>query len=372
MQYDVKHICGHVEKVTLFGPERDRQRRLEYLKSSMCPQCLAAHRKAEADKLAEQAQADGFPKLTGTEKQIIWAEQIRARSVDWIVETRTHAEQYIADAVPSDQVHLREQYDSWNRAADYILETETSASFWIDHRDSVAEAIEQLANKMESVEIDVLEETTVYPEQQTHGIAEILLLDDDVVVKYPRDEDFRSAVKEAGFSWSSDHKVWHKKITQFTGSAVDRASEVGNILLRAGFAIRCQNDHVRQLSTTGNFEPECKKWVCKRSLGDYKGWLAILIPYRDQDMYNNAKRIPDSRWSLGNIVVPINKYQLVLDFADLFGYKISKGAQEEIARYKESRMHAVTPATPIKPIQVDRLQEILDSDDSVIDDLKDE
>lgn len=83
-QYEVKFSCGHTETMYLYGKEKARYSRIEYLeKHGLCSACYKA--KQDARRAATLAAA-AAPALTGTEKQITWANDIRAR---FIRDTRT-------------------------------------------------------------------------------------------------------------------------------------------------------------------------------------------------------------------------------------------------------------------------------------------
>ena len=66
MQYTVHHACGHDETVVLYGPTKDRERRIAAMEAEDCPSCRAA-----------EAHMDGCVDLVGSDKQVAWAGQIR-------------------------------------------------------------------------------------------------------------------------------------------------------------------------------------------------------------------------------------------------------------------------------------------------------
>jgi hypothetical protein len=84
--YDVHYSCGHTADIQLFGPNRERQRRLEWLESQgLCPGCFRdkkARENAEQNAAAESWSAqEGLPVLDGTQKQCAWAETIRQKAL---------------------------------------------------------------------------------------------------------------------------------------------------------------------------------------------------------------------------------------------------------------------------------------------------
>ena len=41
-KYDITHECGHTETHNLIGPRRDRERRIQWLETSLCSECYRA------------------------------------------------------------------------------------------------------------------------------------------------------------------------------------------------------------------------------------------------------------------------------------------------------------------------------------------
>ena len=89
-KYDVTYACGHTETVELFGKTSERERKIEWMeRDCLCPSCYKEKQQAEAETF-------DLPELTGTPKQISWAETLRnkvfrelneeapAEFVDWL------------------------------------------------------------------------------------------------------------------------------------------------------------------------------------------------------------------------------------------------------------------------------------------------
>jgi hypothetical protein len=69
------HACGHQgERYQAYGKHDGRARQLAAIERQDCPAC----RKAAADKAAAEA---GLPLLSGSEKQVAWAGEIRERAL---------------------------------------------------------------------------------------------------------------------------------------------------------------------------------------------------------------------------------------------------------------------------------------------------
>ena len=49
-KYYVKHVCGHEVQVDLFGKTADRENKIEWLETTLCPECYARQQAQEANK----------------------------------------------------------------------------------------------------------------------------------------------------------------------------------------------------------------------------------------------------------------------------------------------------------------------------------
>jgi len=129
-KFQIKRACGHEETIQIYGPTRDRARKAEWEESKLCPDCYADRRETErtSERLqaAEAAAKDGLPALEGSQKQLDWALTIRARQLAGIAA-------YLAPrpAKPGSEELLA--------AVLADIRGQTSAAWWIDHRDVQAE-----------------------------------------------------------------------------------------------------------------------------------------------------------------------------------------------------------------------------------------
>lgn len=123
----ITRTCGHTETVNICGPYKDRARQAEYEATRTCRECYLAGQEASrnqaAAEAAESAAANGLPALQGSEKQVRWAEQVRAELLTG------------ADAIRD---RLSNAPNETHRAAvaDALaaIEAETAAGWWIDNR----------------------------------------------------------------------------------------------------------------------------------------------------------------------------------------------------------------------------------------------
>lgn len=352
----------------------------------ICPECEYEENRKAAEELAKKAESSGMPELIGTEKQVVWAEQIRADIVKKIDDIYQLSLKQL-DAIDDPKIK-EEAKDSIERLE--ILKNvvcgQAYARWWIDHRSSdLREIAREMMEKIDEAMAEKKTETIVeekreaepepmVPEAPRFGTALIKVVDNTVTAEYPRDETFRKIVKECGLSWDSTAQVWILKATEFTGSAADRAAELVSKLLKEGFTVRCADEAVRKMAVNGNYQPYTDRWVKVGDSGTYAGWLAIELPRGDdrEKMYEAARRLKGSKYSKSVIYVPIANHNMVEDFAEINGYSISTAARAAIVDFEEQRLHPVAPADVDEKEQPDKLKEILNSDDAVLPDLVDD
>lgn len=342
---------------------------------TICPECVAAERAEKAESLAKDAKENGLAKLFGTEKQIVWAEQLRAQMIASFKKFRD-------ETMKSGNVNA-EAEKNWNDVLSYF-ESKAKASWWIDNRtNDIMVLAAQILNdeiaprreiKPESDDAkSAANEATVTPEENTKpGVVEVKASDSVVSLKYIKDEDFRLLVRDAGFTWNRDKMMWERGMTIFTGSAEDRGADIANTLLRNGFAVRIFDNAMRKKAVDASFEQECKLWVCQITAGKYSGWFWIMIPRGNEELYQGARRIPGSLWVDSRVIAPANSFDQVTDFAEINGYRLTPGAISLAKAAEIARENAIKPKEPKKAETPDRLAEILSSDESVLDELKDE
>lgn len=112
-KYEIKHICGHTETIALFGKHESRYARIEYLEKQECLECRRKREAEEAEKIGAGLE---LPELSGSEKQVAWANTIRAKVV-----------QFIKD-------HTKPETMMESEAFQTVIKIKT-ARYFIDHRD---------------------------------------------------------------------------------------------------------------------------------------------------------------------------------------------------------------------------------------------
>ena len=269
---------------------------------------------------------------------------------------------------------------------DYIITNITSARYYIDNRDEyIAYIIEQekkealkteeqiIAEELEKMrEEEIKKESTVYPEKRVTDVpVEIKTTNDTIKVYFEKNEDFRQIVKELGYRWN--RPCWERELRVTNGTIEDRVAELGNKLLNAGFPVMILDKKAREKAISGNFEQEHTRWVYARMDDEYKGWLSIKWQGYNNDLYKTARKLPGSRWNKG-VLVKVEYYKEIEDFAELYDFRFSEGATKLIEEHKKSLedIEEVIP-TKVKEKELkDGLKEILNSSTDILDDLKDD
>lgn len=82
---NITYSCGHQGRVIITGTKEERKRKYEWYENvALCPECYKKQKEAEREKQHQEAllKTAGLPELTGTEKQIKWAIDIRAKALE--------------------------------------------------------------------------------------------------------------------------------------------------------------------------------------------------------------------------------------------------------------------------------------------------
>lgn len=135
-KYDISRACGHVETVQIGGAVKDRDRKAEREAERLCQSCykatLEAERAAASAAATEAAQAAGLPALTGTPRQVAWAEVIRAEQMPALRELADKLATP-SPAADAEAVAIAQQIIAEVMAC-------TTASEWIDARYRVVDS----------------------------------------------------------------------------------------------------------------------------------------------------------------------------------------------------------------------------------------
>ena len=218
-------------------------------------------------------------------------------------------------------------------------------------------------------------ENVVFPEKAISEIPVVIrVTETDVKIKSEKNDTIIKLAKEHGYKWNHWERVWVKRISQKTGSSSDRAAEIGNKLLNAGFPIEIEDPEIRHNAINGIFKPEHTRWIGLITKGGHEGKLLLTWAGRDDELYRKARSLPRSRWVTGKgVVVGVEYYKEIEDFAELYGFKFLPEVRQKIDEYKKE-LKNVTRVKPVKIDDVkpvDGLKAILQSSNEILPDLID-
>lgn len=131
-QYEITYTCGCRGTVGVCGKVKSRQWRADLKAQKICPDCYRQKMDKVNEKAATEATEIGLPALTGTTRQIDWAESIRMD---------LHKASQEIELNPEALHH-----DLFVAALKEVFE-KTKASWWIDNRPTgIFSAYNQMKN----------------------------------------------------------------------------------------------------------------------------------------------------------------------------------------------------------------------------------
>lgn len=122
-------FCGNTfEKVAVKRNTREADSWKSWAERTfdICPACEDKQQEEKVARLAEEAKASGLPELTGSPKQIAWAEQIRADQMKKI-------DAYLEQAKVACDAETLKRIE---RVLSYIRQNMAKASWWVDNRNN--------------------------------------------------------------------------------------------------------------------------------------------------------------------------------------------------------------------------------------------
>lgn len=137
-KYTVTYSCGHDSTVELFGPGKERERKLEWYQNvALCPECYKAQKQAEVARANE-----GLVALTGSDKQVAWAMEIRGKYLADLIERLEQTAKARFATVDADRLQVALEAAKAN--ARTLVNKVTEAKWWIDNQYGVDAALKQL------------------------------------------------------------------------------------------------------------------------------------------------------------------------------------------------------------------------------------
>ncbi|CAM3889430.1 hypothetical protein COLU111180_12715 [Cohnella lubricantis] len=347
-KYNIEYRCGHSGKLDIGGPTKDRERIAKWHEGHSCPECREAEKiaaRVEANKKAsDAARNQGLPELAGSLKQIAYGETCRQEILDKLAVTHGNIISNISGGhVKEDKItQAKEAIALFERVIAYIKSAKTAAAWWIDNKAEVSDLYRRLdfvqrmdveASRSAIAVPEPIKQTSdsiVRPEEtKSETVVTIRIIGEIVEAHFSeKRDDFREIVKGLGFSWDSGR--WARKIGKRSGTPVDRAAELGHLLLAGGFVVS-SNDEVISKAIAADYDPEHTSWITtvKTDHDKYPGWFYILWG-KDDDYYNAARRITGSKYLKPGIVVNPRYFDQVIDFASVHNFRFTESAEQAI------------------------------------------
>lgn len=302
------YACGHQGRVNVIGKISERQWKIDRHFEGVCEECKKKEREENGKKAAETSKEYDFPDLQGTDKQIAWANTMRLDFYNLCNKNKV----FIDDII----IH------------------ETGAKFWIDNRYNLNLDFPQIysqAAKKRKIEKEVISADSVKPENVKHdGVVEIANIGNKIVLRYEKDQDFIDTVKSKKYQWNSWEKYWYRNLTETTGTFSDRAAEIGNLLLKNGFAICIHDTEIMKKAIDGTFEEEYARWIYSTR---NTSLLAIDWGCKNDELYRKSKQI-GAQWDGSFMRIDVFHYKKVEKFAKENGFKFTAAAKDKINDYK--------------------------------------
>lgn len=378
--------CGHEGRVNVIGPQRDRQWKIDRKFGGLCEDCYKKHLEKEKERKNKEAEEKAkemeLPELTGTEKQIAWANTLRQSFIDkinrFIEENKDDEDDW--EYRTDEYKELKgKSVEDIKVIMDYVLINKTEARYYINNREykslyllaSVArEALKSDDDKInEKLVNEIKLESAIFPENAvTNNIVEIIIGNSKISVKFEKNETFRTVVKSLNYKWNG---IWEREITETNGPIENRAAELGNKLLNNGFPICILDEKIKEKAINADYENECTKWIYRRK--DTDKFAINWYGYND-DLYSKARKLPGAKWDNSSILVDVSHYKEVEEFAELLGFKFTQKAIQLKEEYLEklSKAEIVSPNDWIEEVEKDGLEDILNSSREILDDLKED
>ena len=141
-KYTITYKCEHEGEVNIVGPEKERPGKRSWLATQLCPDCRRIAYTLDVEAWTAKS---GLVTLTGTEKQVAWANKIRKFMIEGM-------EEYVESA----NAHPE------HPDADYILRgykwtfQQANATWWIDRKNHTGRTLlKEMMSKLKTKDAQV-------------------------------------------------------------------------------------------------------------------------------------------------------------------------------------------------------------------------
>lgn len=331
--------------VALFGRTRDREWKLDNY-TWTCDSCKEKERAESGARAAVEAIKNGFPPLSGSDKQVAWAERIRLGNLNK-VETEVLPDTFrsgfarFCSEVGDDSRNLffdspktsEEANEAVSKVFSQFIDENTQSRFWIDNRHDMASAFylflmeKFTGSSAENAKLESDEELATDSVEQgeiiqpdgklvTEAIAEIKIKEKSVEINLPEKiEEFRLMVKAAGYVWHHNRWTRSNEVLRY-----ESAAYVGQQALALGIRIIVLDEKVAATIKKGEAKA-C--WITSSETHAYLRWWA-------GDWYRTCKSLPGARWEKPDVKVDLKYREEILDFAEREGFGVTGPSMERL------------------------------------------
>ena len=391
---EITYACGHTGTVTLSGKADYIEWKAKQIAKKICPECKAEAAEAFHQKVVAENKEAGMIELTGSEKQISWAEEIRYR-------IRKQADEYIQ----KNEEDMQDAFERLHSALDkdpevteekknkLVEEMDTEISR-LDIETSIAKQLhEEIMNQSSSSWLidhrgpcffreecinryyagDYKKAKTFVPETVkflSTVLVEVRLRSkriESAKFYYPKNDTFINLMKYHGASWSgSAWKItYYNNASQYYSNLPDQiASAIAN-LVSSGFAVKVANEDIIQLLDAMAYTVRGSKNVTLTNRGRF--WIEGV----EGEEAETIRMIHGVREHESGYSVPGFQAASVEDFAAVYGYYVSKKALLAIDEQKAEEVEIFEPKKRAKKAK-GSVKDIMKSTNGILDDLRDE
>lgn len=377
--------CPQCNKSTLTfvlaGNRKSAENKADWMlsKGHVCEDCVIANRIAENEAAKTANHAAGLAELTGSEKQVAWAETIRRdilRRLSDVEELlsredinaavkQLHTISWWSGRLVSDIRHAfvikSEEVAPYAKRFFSALRAQCSASWWIDHRDCGTDTlIKALHAAMADADVpaeiiaEAKAEATIQPPSPvTPYPVEITVKGECVVAEAAEPSEAITDVMHKMRCSFSDSR-WMLPVGPTTGSAEDRAAELAHHLLAKSVPVMCFNEAVREKALNASFQPRYPRWIARST--EKRGCIMIHWTDDSDDVMKDVNRLPKSFMSFGSRqrwFVRAGYWQAIRDFAEIHHFHLTAEAERMLQQAEvNEKARLLATEIPAAPKQV--------------------
>ncbi|MHB8226726.1 hypothetical protein [Acidithiobacillus sp.] len=282
--------------------------------------------------IAAPGQEGDLPALTGSDKQVSWATEIRTARLNIAT---------LDTAIPGEPPTPRAPQDEFLRClqgirrAHWWIETRTlgRAPFMLAAFDEGIKARYVTPPQDNAAAHAVLEEALLAPTRTRGPIAEVSLAAGKVrVVLIEFDEDTNTLLKRCGYRW--DDPAWTRLVVD--DMAGHRAVEIAVRLIAHGCPVRIFDEALRQRVIENDYEPEPPRRVEVSTSAKYrtKFHLVWTLDEKPVQCKKAAQQLRGAKVFDDGAYVSASHFEEIQDFASQNGFTITPEAQSLIESEK--------------------------------------